>query len=111
MSSLSHYVCLSFYICIFDAQLSPIVITPHRSTVHVDAAYCCRPSSVVYLSIGLSVYRSVTLVSSAEMAEPITMAFGVRTWVGPGNHVLDGDPDPPWEGAIFWREGASHYKV
>jgi len=25
--------------------------------------------------------------------------------VGPGNHVLDGGPDPLWEGAILWREG------
>jgi len=25
------------------------------------------------------------------MAEPIKMPFGLRTWVGPGNHVLDGD--------------------
>jgi len=31
--------------------------------------------------------------------------------VGPGNHVLDGRPDPTWEGAILRGEGASHYKV
>jgi len=24
------------------------------------------------------------------MAEPIKMPFGLRTWVGPGNHVSDG---------------------
>jgi len=35
------------------------------------------------------------------MAEPIEMPFGLRTRVGPGNHVLDGDPDPPWERAIL----------
>jgi len=31
--------------------------------------------------------------------------------VGPGNHVLDGGPDPPWEGQIFGGEWASHCKV
>ena len=49
-------------------------------------------------SLGLSVSRSVTLVSPAKTAEPIEMPFGLRTPVGPGNHVLDGGPDPPWEG-------------
>jgi len=24
------------------------------------------------------------------MAEPIEMPFGLRTWVGPRNHILDG---------------------
>ena len=37
---------------------------------------------------------SVTLVSPAKTAALIDMPFGPRTWVGPGNHVLDGDPDP-----------------
>jgi len=23
----------------------------------------------------------------------------------PENHVLDGDPDPPWDGAILWGKG------
>ena len=27
------------------------------------------------------------------MAEPIKMQFGMVRWVGPGNHVLDGDID------------------
>ena len=33
------------------------------------------------------------------------MLFGM--WGGgPSNHVLDGGPDPPWEGAILgWRMG------
>jgi len=35
------------------------------------------------------------------MAVPIEMPFGLRTVVGPGNYVLDGGPDPPWEGAIL----------
>jgi len=33
-------------------------------------------------------------VSLAKTAEPIEMPFGLRTQVGPGNHLLDGDPYP-----------------
>ena len=54
-----------------------------------------------------SVGRSVTLVSLAKMAELIEMPFGLRCQVGPGNHVLDGGPDPPWEGAIL-QKGNGH---
>jgi len=64
-----------------------IIIRLRRSTTYIDVAYCYRPSSVVC--------RSVTLVSPAKMAEPVEMPFGLRTLVGPGNHVLDGGPDPP----------------
>jgi len=48
-------------------------------------------------SVCLSVGRSVTLhvVSPAKLAQPIEMPFGLRTWVGPRNHILDGSPDPP----------------
>jgi len=35
------------------------------------------------------------------MAEPIDMPFGLRTWVDPRDHVLDGGSDPPWEGTIL----------
>jgi len=59
-------------------------------------------------SVGLSVGLSVTLLSPAKTAAPIEMPFGLRTWVGPGNHVLDEGPYPPWEGANFGREWASH---
>jgi len=72
-----------------------LIIRPHRSTTYVDAAYSYRPCSVVC--------RSVTLVSPAQTAAPIELPFGLRTWVGPGNHVLDGGPDPPLEGANFWE--------
>jgi len=50
--------------------------------------------------------RSVTVMSSAKTAEPIKMPFGLRTQVGPRNHVLDGvqTPDPPWEKAILRRK-------
>jgi len=70
------------------------IFRPHRNTTYVDAAYSYWPSSVVC--------RSVILVSPAKTAAPIELPFRLRTWLGPGNHVLDGGPDPPWEGANFW---------
>jgi len=63
---------------------------------------------VVCLSVGLSVCLSVTLVSPGKTAEPIDMPFGLRTWVGPRDHVLDGGSDPPMGRANFWGEWASH---
>ena len=48
---------------------------------------------------GLSVCH--TLVSPTKTVAPIEMPFGLRTRVGPGNHVLDGGPYPPWERAIL----------
>ena len=42
-----------------------------------------------------SVCWSVTVVSRAKMAEPIELQFGLRTWLGPRNHVLDERPHPP----------------
>jgi len=62
--------------------------------------------STVIDRVAWSVGLSVTLVSPAKAAEPIQMPFGLRTGLGPGNHVLDGDPDPPWEGAILWARRA-----
>ena len=41
-------------------------------------------------SVCLSVGQSVTIVSSAKMAEPIKMPFGMWIWMGARNHVLDG---------------------
>jgi len=61
--------------------------------------------SIVTNRVAWSVCLSVTLVSPAEMAAPIEMLFGLRTQVGPGNHVLDGGPDPPWEGPILRGKG------
>ena len=43
-------------------------------------------------------------MSPAKTAEPVKLPFGMRTWVGPGNHVLDGGPDPPMERGKFWGE-------
>ena len=54
----------------------------------------------------LSVCVSVTLVSPAKTAALIKLPFGLRTWVGPGNHVLDGGPDPPMgTGKFFGKNG------
>jgi len=46
-------------------------------------------------SVGLSVGLYLTLVSRAKTAEPIEMPFGLKTRVGPENHVLDWGPDIP----------------
>jgi len=54
-------------------------------------------------SVGLSVGLSVTLMSPAKTAEPIEMPFGLRSWVGLGNHVLDGGPDSPMGRGNFER--------
>jgi len=61
-------------------------------TTYVDAVYCYRPSSVVCRSVGLSVCHTS---EPCKTAEPIEMPFGLRTWMGPGNRVSDGGPDPP----------------
>jgi len=76
----------------------------HRSTTYVDAAYCYRPSSVVCRSVCWSVGLSVTLVSPAKTAAPIELPFGLRTWVGLGNHVLDGGPYSPMGRGKFLGE-------
>ena len=55
----------------------------------------------VKASVGLSVGLSVTVVNPAKTPEPIEIPFELRTRVGPGNHVLDGGPDPPWKGSIL----------
>jgi len=43
----------------------------------------------------------VVKCSCAKMAERIDMPFGIWTWVGPRNHVLEGVQIAPYEGAIF----------
>jgi len=63
------------------------IIRPHHSTTCVDVAYCYSPSNVVC--------RSVTVVSPTKMLELIVMPFGLRTGVGPRNHVLDIGLHPP----------------
>jgi len=68
-------------------------------TMYVGAVYCYRLSSMVC--------RSVTLVSPAKMAEPIQMPYGFRTWLNPGNHVLDKGPHPHGKGQ-FWGGKRRH---
>jgi len=65
--------------------------------MYVDAAYCYRLSSVVCLSV---------CHSSEHCRNGWTdeMPFGLRTHVGPGNHVLHRGPDPPWEEAMLRGE-------
>jgi len=41
------------------------------------------------------------IMSPAKMAEPIEMLFGLWTWVGSRNHVLDEGSDPPCKWAIL----------
>ena len=43
----------------------------------------------------------VTFARPAKMAEQVEMPFGGLTRVGPRNHVVDADPIPRREGAIF----------
>ena len=71
---------------------------------YVDAAYCYRRSSVVCRSL---CHNS----EPCKMAELIEIPFGLRTRVGPENHVLHWGQDPLWEGAILKGEGAAHCKV
>jgi len=70
------------------------IIRPHRGTTYVDAAYCYRPSSVI-----------------CHTSEPCTNGWTdrdtiwLRTQVGPGNHVLDGGPDPHEKGQFCGMKG------
>jgi len=41
-------------------------------------------------------------VSCAKTAEPIEMQFGIFSWVGLGNHVLDGGADAHTGNGYFW---------
>ena len=51
-------------------------------------------------------------MSPAKTAAPIELLFGLRAWVSPGNHVLDGGPDPPMGRGKFlgqnWRPIVKH---
>ena len=45
-------------------------------------------------------------MSVTKTAEPIEMPFGLRTWVDPRDHVLDGVQIPPMGRGKFWGENA-----
>jgi len=70
------------------------IIRPHRSTTYVDVAYSYRPISVICRSV-------------CHTGEPCKNGCtnGAAVWVedlgGPGNHVLDGGPDPPMGSSKF----------
>jgi len=87
-----HTECVQRMLAVPNCEINVQVVTfdifrPHRSTTYVDAVYCYRPNSVVC--------RPVTLVSPTKTAAPIEMPFGLRTWVGPRNHVLNGGSRSP----------------
>ena len=66
---------------------------------------------IVTNRVAWSVGLSVIVVSPAKTAEPIEMPFGLWTWVGLRNHVLDGDRDPQWEGTILSGERGKVYGI
>jgi len=81
-----------------------IIIRLHCSTTYVVVAYCYRWSSRVCqscLSVGLSWLWALQKC----------WTFGLWTWVGPRNRVLDGVPDSPCRGEISRGKGAAHCKV
>jgi len=41
-------------------------------------------------------------VSPAKAVELILLPFGMLTWVGPMNHVLDGGPDLSMQKHVTW---------
>jgi len=73
--------------CTHEPEPKIIIIKPHRPF------YVHRCGRVAW-SVGLS----VTLVSSVKTAEAIKMPFGLRTRMGPTNHVLDGVHIPHGKG-------------
>jgi len=50
------------------------------------------------------------VVTFVKMAEPIMMLFRLWAQNGPTDQQVDGDPDPPLEGAIL-GERVAHCKV
>ena len=90
-------VCLSLYCYDFGHFVK--YIRPHRSTTHVDTAYCYRPSSVVCLSV----YHT---------SEPCKNSLADRdaVWVedlgGPKELCITwGSRSPYGKGQFFWGKG------
>jgi len=67
---------------------------PHRRIMYVDAAYCYRPSSVVYRWV----CRSVTVVSLAKTDRD---AVSVEDSTGPKESCIRCGFRSPGDGAIF----------
>ena len=85
----------------FEWSVNKMQILP----IHCTKEHCHDKHFLAFYICGVHWRRS------AKTAEPIEMLFGLRTRLGPGNYVLDGDSDPAWEGAILRGKGASHCKV
>jgi len=45
------------------------------------------------------------MVASTKTTELIEMPFGMKNWVGPGNHVLDGVQIPHRKGQVSGGKG------
>ena len=98
---------------VWSVSLSVTVVSPAKTAEPIDMPFgledSVRPRNHVLDEVQIAPYecavfmardmpghaRRHTAMSSAKMAEPIEMPLGVRTLVGPGNHVLDGGPDRP----------------
>ena len=90
-----------------DSNINSILVLllGHIVVTYIDAVYCYRPSCVVCQSVG----RSVTLLSPAEMAEPIEMPFGLRTRLGPRIRFSRGSRSPVR--TRNFEEEAAHFKI
>ena len=84
--------------CVVACHIQVGSLRPHCATTYVNAACCYWTSSVVC--------RSVTVVSRAEMAQPIKMPFGLRNQVSPRNHGLDGVQIPHGKGQFSGQKGS-----
>jgi len=65
----------------------------------------CNQMPTALDHVGHQTSERLEAFRTSTTAEPIEMPFGLRTRVGPGNHVLVGVQIPSWEGAIL-GEGA-----
>jgi len=48
-------------------------------------------------------YRDTLRSFVQKKAKPVEIPFKLWARIGPGNYVLDGGSDPPWEGAIMGK--------
>jgi len=60
---------------------------------------------IVTDQVAWSVSQSLALGSTAKTAEVVEMPFGLRTQVGPTNHVLDWGPRPHANGQFWGMKG------
>ena len=88
-------------------HINPLLLLVGRITVLAYVRRCglLLPTEQRGLSVSRSVCRSVILVSPSKTAGPIEMPFGLRTRVDPGNHVLDGSPNPAMGRGNFEGKG------